>query len=287
MMTLDVEALPGGVGARIKPGPGADLSQLSPADQESLREAFASHSVLLLRGETLDSASLLALTRVLGETEIHPVESIRLPGQPEIIQIAHTPETIPAEGEPGGPDEMVGELTWHADLMYTPVPSRGALLVAREVPEEGGETAFIDMALAYEALDEATKRALDGRTAVYLFEGKLFRARSREVDEEQFSEVHHPLVRRIPGTEQFALSVSPAAIRIDGLSEAESERLLTRLNEHAIQERFQYVHRWKVGDLVVFNNTRTLHTALGHKRKYRRLLHRTTLKGQAEETRAS
>ena len=282
-MTLSIGALPGGVGAQVDIAARVELNQLSSSDQEVLRQAFATHSVLLIRGQTLDSSALLALTNILGETEIHPIESIRLPGQPEIIEIAHTPETLPVDGRPGGPDEIVGALSWHADLMYTPVPSRGALLVAREIPEEGGETAFVDTGLAYDALDEPTKRELVGRSAVYRFEGKLFRARSRDVDEDQFAEVHHPLVRRVPGTEQVALCVSPAAIRVDGLGDAEGESLLARLNAHTIQDRFQYIHRWQVDDLIIFNNTRSLHTAFGHKRRYRRLLHRTTLKGQTDE----
>ncbi len=277
-MTLGIEAMPGGVAARIDVGSDTAMRRLSPNDQQWLRDAFMRHSVLLVRGETFDDASLLSLTRVLGEPDIHPVESIRLPDRPEIIEIVHTPQTRPAEGPPGGPHEIVGELGWHADLMYTPCPSLGALLWALEVPERGGETAFIDTARAYEALDDSIKRELVDRNAVYRFEGNLFRARSRDVDDEQFSEVHHPLVLDLPGA--HALNVSPAAIRIEGLEAAESEQLLGLLNRHLIQDRFMYVHRWQPGDLVLFNNMRTLHRALGHERRFRRILHRTTLKGQ-------
>ena len=169
--------------------------------------------------------------------------------------------------------------------MYTPRPSLGALLLALEVPERGGETAFIDTTRAYEALDDSIARQLVDRNAVYRFKGNLFRARSREVDDEQFSEVRHPLVRDLPGAR--ALNVSPAALRIEGLEEAESDRLLALLNSHLIQDRFMYVHRWQPGDLVLFNNTRTLHSALGHERRFPRILHRTTLKGRTSEALAS
>lgn len=280
-MTLGIENLPGGVAARIDVGRGTKMSRLSPRDQQWLRDAFTRHSVLLVRGEAFDDTSLLSLTRVFGEPDIHPVESIRLPHQPEIIEIVHTPETLPEDGPPGGPEEIVGALGWHADLMYTECPSLGALLLGIEVPESGGETAFIDTTLAYEALDDSIKRELVDRQAVYRFAGNLFRARSRDVDDEQFSEVRHPLVRELPCAR--ALNVSPAALRIEGLAEDESDRLLTLLNAHLIQDRFMYVHRWQAGDLVLFNNTRTLHRALGHERRYRRILHRTTLKGQLGE----
>jgi taurine dioxygenase len=278
-MTIEISSMPGAVGALVDEGDALQLQDLSPADAEALRNAFASHSVTLIRGASLDPQSHLALTRVLGDPDIHPVESIRLPGQPEIIEIAHTPETIAEGSTPGSPEELVGYLDWHADLMYTPSPSRGALLRALEIPEEGGETAFLDTTLAYEALDESMKRDLIGKKAVYRFRGNLFRARSRTVDDEQFSEVGHPLLHFVPETRKIALNVSSAAIRIDGLAGAESELLLSELHQHMVQERFIYVHRWQVGDLIILNNKRTLHSAFGHKRKYTRLLHRTTLKG--------
>ncbi|MBW2423499.1 MAG: TauD/TfdA family dioxygenase [Deltaproteobacteria bacterium] len=279
-MTLQTSALPGNVAARIDFDEDVRLDRLSSSDKNSLRAAFAHHSVLLIRGSTLDSNTLLALTRVLGEPEIHPVESIRLPGCPEVIEIVHTPETIPDGSHPGGPDEIVGRLDWHADLMYLPSPSRGALLHALEVPAKGGETAFIDTTLAFDALDESLKRELVGRKAAYLFRGTLFRERSRAVDEERFSEVLHPLLHLVPDSGRCALNVSPAAVRIDGFEKAESERLLRELHEHMTQERFVYVHPWQVGDLVIFNNMRSLHSAYGHERRYRRILHRTTLKGE-------
>jgi taurine dioxygenase len=279
-MTLQTSTLPGKVAARIDVDEDARLDRLSSRDKQSLRAAFANHSVLLIRGASLDPTGLLALTRILGEPEIHPVESIRLPDCPEIIEIAHTPETIPEGSQPGGPDEIVGKLGWHADLMYMPNPSRGALLHALEVPAKGGETAFVDTTLAYDALDESLKRELVGRKAAYLFRGNLFRERNREVDEERFSEVLHPLLHRVPDSGKLALNVSPAAIRIDGLAEGESERLLRELHEQMTQERFVYVHPWQVGDLVIFNNLRSLHSAYGHERRYTRILHRTTLKGE-------
>ena len=288
-MTIGISSLPGGVGAvvDVDDGDALLLQDLPPADAEALRTAFANNSVTLIRGASLDPASHLAITRTLGEPDIHPVESIRLPGQPEIIEIAHTPETIAEGSTPGGPDEIVGLLDWHADLMYTPSPSRGALLRALEVPKEGGETAFLDTTLAYEALEESTKSRLVGQQAVYRLRGNLFRARSRSVDDDQFSEVCHPILHLVPETQKIALSISPAAIRIDGVGEAESERLLSELHQHSVQERFIYVHRWQVGDLIILNNKRTLHSAFGHKRKYTRLLHRTTLKGSPLEPAAA
>ena len=278
-MTIGISSMPGAVGAFVDNGADLQLQDLTSADAEALRTAFANHCVTLIRGAALDPRSHLALTRLLGDPDIHPVESIRLPGQPEIIEIAHAPDTIAEGATSGGPDERVGHLDWHADLMYTPSPSRGALLRALEIPEEGGETAFLDTTLAYEALEESTKHDLVGKKAVYRFRGNLFRARSRSVDDDQFSEVAHPLLHAVPGTEKIALNVSPAAIRIDGVTEEESERLLSELHQHSVQERFIYVHRWQVGDLIILNHTRTLHSAFGHKRKYTRLLHRTTLKG--------
>lgn len=279
-MALEVSALPGPIGARIDTGGDVTLGHLSDSDRRSLQETFANNSVTLIRGASLDPESHLALTRLLGEPEIHPVESIRIPAHPEIIEVVHTPDMQGDGSSPStGSDELVGQLPWHADLIYTPNPARGALLRALEVPDEGGETAFIDMTLAYEDLDASTKRHLRGKRAAYRLQSDLYDARNKSVNLDKFPEVLQPVVHRVPGSEKVALNINQFAIRIDGLEEEQSRRLIQMLLEHAIQDSFTYVHQWQVGDVIIWNNLRTLHSARGHKRSCRRVMHRTTLKG--------
>jgi taurine dioxygenase len=117
------------------------------------------HGVMLVRGLDLTSQQHVELTRVFGVPDIHPIEKIRLPEQPEVIVLAQAPLAKDAPDDPAG-EEPVGAIAWHSDLTYTALPSRGALLYARVVPEEGGVTGWIDTASVYDALPESTKEKI-------------------------------------------------------------------------------------------------------------------------------
>jgi alpha-ketoglutarate-dependent taurine dioxygenase len=173
------------------------------------------HGVMLVRGLDLTSQQHVELTRVFGVPDIHPIEKIRLPEQPEVIVLAQAPLANDAPDDPAG-EEPVGAIAWHSDLTYTALPSRGALLYARVVPEEGGVRA--------------------GST---------------------------PRPSMMP-------SLSPRRRRSRGLDE---------LRTFATQSQFAYFHPWRVGDLVLWDNWRTMHVATGHKRRFTRVMHRTTLRG--------
>ena len=281
-MALKASALPGPFGTRIDVRHDDKLQHLSDADREMLRTTFANNSVTLIRGCCLDPESHLRVTRLLGEPAIHPVASIRLAGHPEIIEVLHLPSSKEAEISPCEESgQQVGHLAWHADLMYMPRPSHGALLRALEVPEKGGETAFVDTTLAYDRLDDSMKRFLRDKKAAYQLRSDNFRERNKAVDPERFSEVLQPIVHHVPGTDSVALNISPAAKRIEGLDEADSAALIHKLLEYTTQEQFSYVHTWLVDDIIIWNNLRTLHSARGHDPRFRRVLHRTTLEGPA------
>ena len=283
-MTIAFSPLCPALGAEIHD---LDLKTLADGDRAALRAAFSEHGVLLARGLDLSPDDHVALTRVFGEPDIHPIEAIRLEGHPEIIVLAAGRFDQVRPGDPGAED-LVGQISWHSDLTYTAFPSRGALLYARTVPPEGGQTGFVDLAKVYDALSDECKRRIEGLSVVHSL-GPLQQSirQAAETDYAQdmssvpdFQPVVHPLVHRHPETGRRVLDISPAfAQSIVGLAEEESASLLRELRDFATQRRFSYFHPWQVGDLIVWDNWRTMHVATGHKRRHRRVMHRTTLRG--------
>ncbi|MEZ4330872.1 MAG: TauD/TfdA family dioxygenase [Myxococcota bacterium] len=283
-MSLSFSPLSPALGARIH---GLDPHRLDETDRKTLREAFLEYGVLLASGLDLSPDEHVSLTRVFGEPDIHPIEAIRLAGHPEIIVLAAGQLDQVRPGDPGAED-LIGKIAWHSDLTYTPLPSRGALLLARTVPPEGGQTGWIDLAAVYDALSDAMKRRIEGLEVVHGL-GPLQQAINRAAETDyagdtasvpQFEAVTHPLVHRHPETGRRVLDISPAFTQsIVGWSEDRGRALLDELRVFATQRRFTYFHTWQPGDLVVWDNWRTMHVATGHARRYRRVMHRTTLRG--------
>lgn len=276
--------------SRLSPALGVEVHGLDPkaigdSERVQLREAYREYGVMLVRGLDLTPEQHVDLTRVFGEPDIHPIEKTRLPERPEVIvlaQLAHAAD----ERDDATAEEPVGVIAWHSDLTYTAIPSRGALLYARVVPEEGGQTGWIDTAVVFDSLAESTKERIAGLDAVHSLgplQQTIKGAKIQEYGSEafpEFAEVVHPLVHRHPETGRRVLNISPAFLqRIVGLSSEESDALIDDLRTFATQPRFTYFHSWQVGDLIVWDNWRTTHVAKGHKRRFRRVMHRTTLHG--------
>ncbi|HUH36632.1 MAG TPA: TauD/TfdA family dioxygenase [Spongiibacteraceae bacterium] len=277
-MSIEFKPLAGDFGVEVV---GDDLAKLT---REQLYDNFVERGLLLLRGRELAPRRQLALSQVFGESDIHPIEAIRHPDCPELIVLtANEAEDIPS-GDPRG-DEIVGQIPWHSDLTYTLQPSRGAVLHAVTVPAEGGLTGWIDTAGVYDALSEGLKKRIEGLEVVHSFAAasaltrKSVSEKVSSSSREAFPEVIHPLVHVHPENGRKVLNISPLfTLRIVGLPEAESDALLAELKAFATQETFAYVHHWQKGDVMVWDNWRTMHRAYGYPRKYRRVMHRTTFK---------
>lgn len=262
-----------------------DVDALTDDDKQSLYDAFLHHGLLLFRDLPLTLDQHVALTRVFGEPEPHPMPALRHPVKPEILVLA---------GESG---KGVG---WHMDLIYRKNPSAGALLRPIVIPEEGGQTAWIDRAKVYAALSNTMKEKVSDLQVVmsygYYFDNEL-KERSAEilaryngehdeegegtpVETERFPDVTHPLVYRQPETGDPVLNVSPSfAKEIVGLPKGEGDALLSELQTFATREEFSYTHDWQEGDLALWNNWRTMHRGYGH--QHQRVMYRTTIEGGA------
>lgn len=284
-MELEFVPLPNGVGSEIR---GLDPREIGEAEETALREAFLRNSVLLLRDAQLTPESHIALTRILGEPEIHPMAPTR-PGQPpEIIEPSYDAQNT------NDPEEIVGHIPWHSDQTYTQRPCRGALLRAIEIPPEGGQTGFLDTAAVYEALSDDVKAEIEGLEVVHRL-ARAHRLLGLHQDAEKvrelaarFPDIARPLVRVDPTSGIRSLDISPMfADAVAGWPADRSEALLERLREFATQSRFVYWHDWKADDLIIWNNYRTLHSAAGHRNRYVRTMNRTTIEGDADGRRAA
>lgn len=293
-MGLHVEPLPGGIGAEIT---GLDLNrEISPQDRESLRQAWLDSGILLFRGIGDSPDKQLALSRVFGELEVHPIENIRVEGYPELIWLSNRKSSQAAPVYCYGGVPTVGRIPWHTDLVYTTTPNRGALLRMLDMPDSGGETGWIDTAAAFDALPPETQARIETLEARFRFvadprEMRFGRPDVTRPDEStlaqekafypDFPDTVHPLVWRHPVSGRKALCVSPLHLReLVGVDRASGDALLQELVAHATDPRFSYIHRWEPNDMVLWDNLRTLHCALGHPPQDSRLVHRTTLKSE-------
>jgi alpha-ketoglutarate-dependent taurine dioxygenase len=276
------------VGPRLSPAggvaiTGADLSRpLSPALRDAVLTAFHDHHILVFRDQDLSQDEQLTFTLQFGEIEEHVARH----SAAARYGLVHLVTNVGDDGQPTSKLTQVGNYLWHTDKSYHAVPSLMTLLHAKELPPEGGDTQFANMAMAYEALPEATKRQIDELRAVHSWAASRRRAGARPPSEIEMRErppVDHPLVRTHPVTGAKTLYIGNHASHILGMPEAEGDALLLELLEHATQPQFIYTHHWREGDLVMWDNRCLLHRALANYEmtRHRRVLHRTVVTGTA------
>jgi taurine dioxygenase len=281
-MVISIRNLDATLGAEID---GIDVSKPLPqADIDAIEAAWRERLVVVFHGQSLSDPQLIAFSRNFGELDPpgpNPYGELFNKAYPELNVISNVVENGKPIGNLGD-----GEAVWHADMTYVDLPPKAAVLHALEVPppEAGGNTYFANMFEAYETLPADMKKAADGRIAVHDASrnsaGVLRKGYKEITDVRETPGAHHPLVRTDPksGRKALFLGRRPSAYVLD-LEVAESEALLDALWAHATQPRFVMCHRWKVGDLVMWNNLSVLHRRDPFDPKTRRVMHRSQIKG--------
>lgn len=284
MSTFEIRALPEVLGAEVL---NLDLSQpLDDGDFALIRKGLADRQVLVFRDqEALTPEQHIAFSRRFGPLDIHIQHHFHLKDHPEILIVSNVIE----DGKPLGLGDA-GKY-WHSDLSYMALPSLGSLLHCKEWPERGGDTIFVNMVAAYEALPDDVKARIRDLKAEHSYTARnkkqqalngVLRPGLTAEQETKVPPVVHPVVRLHPDSGKPALFVSEGfTTHIVGLPEAESAELLAYLFAHATAERFQYRHRWRPHDMVFWDNRQTLHLATGCPPELRRTLYRTTIRGDA------
>jgi alpha-ketoglutarate-dependent taurine dioxygenase len=258
---------------------GIDFENLSRADASRLYQAFLKHGVLVFKDMDLGVQEHVQLAGLFGEMgDPHPLEELRHPEQPRLSVLAANGGRAVPDDAPDA-DQIVGAIPWHADKMYTPDPNRGALLRAAVRPAEGGLTGWIDTSRVYEKLPYRIKCKIQGLHIVHSYD-VAHRAQSMVAGGAgQFPDTIHPLIIVHPESDRPALNLSPvSAARIVGLPADEAADLLDYLIEVGTDEADAYVHDWEPGDLVAWDNLRTIHRAFGHKKRFPRVMHSMALK---------
>ena len=262
---------------------GVDLADLDEAAFAAIERAWDAHAVLVFPDQHLSEAEQAGFSRRLGPLERSLTEN-NVGADPEIIVLSNMRDdgTLwPAKSAHGL--FLEGNNYWHTDSSYKRIPSKGSALAARVVPETGGETAFADMRAAWDALDSEMRRYLESKSAVHSYaysQGRVGGTEAlSEAEWDALPPVAHPILRRHPETGRPALYIGRHASHIAGEDERESRALLERLCAEACRPPRVFVHRWRVGDLVLWDNRCVLHRGLGHPPDQPRHMTRTTLAG--------
>jgi len=263
---------------------GIDLSGTLDAEAvEAVRQAWWDHSVLVLRGQNISEEQHIAFSRTFGDLQDHTVKDWLLPAHPEILVLSN-------RGRGGVKPLDNGGAYWHSDMTYAAVPPMGSILHGLTVPPEGGDTLYADMYAAYEALDDKTRELIEGRTAIHSYLHRYLkmaeggkRSPPTPAQLAQWRDTVHPIVLTHPESGRKALFVNEGfTVSVNGLERGESEALLEQLYAHCVQPEFIYAHKWRAGDVVMWDNRCTMHCATPYAvSEHERTMHRTTIKGAA------
>lgn len=268
---LEIVSLSPAIGAEIR---GIDVARaIDGATFDAIRDAWHAHLVLLFRGQALDDAALVRFTSRFGELEEAPLfQGHRfVDAHPEVMIISNVIVDGREIGSLGN-----AEAFWHSDLNFVEEPPAASCLYALEVPPVGGDTGFASMYAAFEALPAELAARIAGRRIVH---DARFNSAGylREV---RVPDTAHPIVRTHPETGRRALYLGRRAnARIQGMPDDAGNALLDRLWEHATQDAFAWRHRWRPGDLLIWDNRCTLHRRDAFDASEHRIMHRTQTRG--------
>jgi len=264
---------------------GIDLSKPVDSDTfDALIAAWDKYAVLVLHDQDIDDAQQMAFSERLGP--LARTSRVLKPGykprlDPRMADISNLDENSRIMGI-DNPRRLQGisNRLWHTDNAFRRTASKYSLLSARSVPSEGGETEFADMRAAYDALPDKMKAFLEDKIAIHSMNYSRdmlgFTQYSRE-ERDGLPAVPHVMVRTHPGSGRKSLYLASYAHEIEGMPTPEARILIHDLIEHATQPQFVYTHRWRDGDIVMWDNRCTMHRARAFDGTQRRDLHRTTV----------
>jgi alpha-ketoglutarate-dependent 2,4-dichlorophenoxyacetate dioxygenase len=244
-----------------------DLSRpIEPSDVAAIKDAFATYAVLIFPDQHLSADQHLDFARHFGPLET-TIALFRKDAKLRVPKEFADVSNLDPENEVWGKDSrqrlfQLGNRLWHTDSSFKHLPARASLLYARSIPPVGGHTEFADERAAYDALPEDMKRRLESLVA----EHSIFNSRARlgfasfsDEERQGLPPVPQVLVRTIAESGRKSLYLASHAGRIFGMPEAEGRALIDQLVAHATQRQFIYTHRWRVHDLVIWDDRCTMH----------------------------
>jgi len=280
-MTLAAAPITPAVGAEVS---GVDLSALTDEDFAEIKRAWYQHSALLFREQTLTDDDLLNFSRRLGDLDPPPIQEHGRqspPGYPDVYVVSNV---LDEKGQPIGA-LGAGEAVWHTDMSYLECPPDASMLYALEVPPEGGNTWICGMQAVWASLPESLKTKLRNlrikHDGTYNSGGFVRQGVTPTDDPHKAPGAWHPAVCRHPVTGVPSLYLGRRRNSyVEGSSPAASDALLDQLWSHMENPEFCYEHRWRVGDLLLWDNRSTMHRRDPFDNDSRRVMHRTQIKGE-------
>ena len=241
---------------------GLDLAH--PLDDELFRtlyHAFLQHKVLVFRDQNFDDDAHSRFARRWGKLQVHVLNQYHKVTNPEIIYLSN----LDRDGKPKGEHPDPGAAIWHTDGSWAQERALATMLYGMVLPKTGGDTLFADMVDAYDGLSSNMKQKLEGLVAVH----DLDYSRSQTTAKQQMTDeqkraappVEHAVIRVHPDTGRKAIYLGQHASHIIGMPIDESRALIRKINEHATQPRYVYVHRWQPHDFVMWDNRSVMHKA--------------------------
>ena len=256
---IEVRPLGPQIGVEIR---GVDLRRLDDAGFARIYRAWLDHNVAVVPEQTLEIDDFLAYSRRFGEVVPHPSKMTRHPERPEITLLGAN--KFGADGTLDLAIYRRGAEGWHTDGAYDAEPFKATQLYALAVPSRGGDTHFASMYAAYDALPARLKERLEGRTGAFTYGGRKKATALLNPEDRDWIPVRHPIVRPHPETGRRGLYFDPGKIlSIDGLVPAESDALIDELTERMIRPEGCYTHKWRKGDVVIWDNRCSYHKAAG------------------------
>jgi taurine dioxygenase len=275
---MEIEPLNNVMGAEVR---GLDLNQsLDKKTTDELYQAFLEHLLLCIRDQSFaDVGAFLDAAKHFGAPKKQHMDSFRVDGHPEAGTVTSEDRDV-NDGK-----RIIRGTMFHTDESFIAVPPKATILYAVDVPSTGGDTRFVNMQAAFEGLPDTTKLDIQGLTATHYYGKDRGGRKVPSLTDEQMREtppVSHPIVRTHDETGAIGLYVHETMTdTIDGMEAPQSEALLRQLYDHSTENAaFQYRHKWRKGDFVIWDDRATLHAATAdYDEKEKRLLYRTMLAG--------
>jgi len=270
------------LGATVK---GVDLKDLEEVAFARIMQAWRDHLVLLFRDQTLSDHELIAFSRRLGDLDWAPIQETGrrfVDGLPEIYIVSN----VKVNGEPIG-SLGDGEAVWHTDMSYLDLPPKASMLYSLEIPSSGGNTCFCSMYAIHDALPGRLKDRIAGlkikHDGTYNSGGYVRQGVTPTDDPRTSPGTFHPLVYAHPETGRRTLYLARRRnAYIEGLPLEDSDALLDDIWTQATRESLTWRHRWRVGDLVLWDNRCTMHRRDAFDPSCRRVMHRTQIKADRD-----
>ena len=254
----------------LTPKLGAEISGVSLAGDvpdeifRAIYQAFLRYQVLLFPSQDVPPGRQVALARHFGEVQIHVMNQYHADGYPELYRLSNLDEN----GKPNGKHPDKGTLEWHTDGSWQRVTGHATIIYGEVMPETGGETHFCEMYGAYERLSDAWKARIAGLRAVHNLDFSRTRRHGEDLMTEEQKRakppVDQPIVRTHPETGRKCLYLGDHAEYIVGMPYDEGRDIIEQLNAMAPHPDLTYEHRWKAGELIVWDNRCLMHRATGY-----------------------